>query len=307
MRDRTVRLPAGVAGYTRQSPFTDPGRGRGLYNNLATNVPDLCRAVQGLIVHYKDPRLGRTRPSRERMKEVDLRLVSKMLTRIKALDARPLTEPRPVARRIVGCCRDFAVLFCSMARHQGIPTRVRVGFATYFRDLPAEFHVDHTIAEVWDRTSGRWRLVDPEQSEPLARYNRLTFDPTDVPRDRFLVGGRAWQMCRRSEADPLSFGVEPRGPLRGSWFVRTRLLLDLAALNRRELLLWDSWGPMNPDAEPTPRELRRYDRIADLTQGGNEALGPIHRMFVSDRTLRPPRTVWTFSPVARPRRSRLPA
>jgi len=222
------------------------------------------------------------------------------------MDKRPLTEPRPVEWRIVGCCRDFAVLFSSMARHQGIPCRVRVGFATYFRDFPAGFHVDHTIAEFWDQKAGKWRLVDPEQSEGLVRYNRLTFDPTDVPRDRFLVGGLAWQLCRKSEADPLSFGVERRGPLRGLWFVRSRLILDFSALNLRELLLWDGWAAMDPKARPTQAELAQYDQIAELTQQGNEVLGRVHRIFNRSTTLRPPRTVWTFSPVAKPRRSRLP-
>ena len=70
-----------------------------------------------------------------------------MLERLVELSDRPLSELRPVRHRIVGCCRDFATLFCAMARHRRIPTRVRVGFATYFRDTPRGFHTDHTIAE----------------------------------------------------------------------------------------------------------------------------------------------------------------
>src|SRR5256886_10114387 len=39
---------------------------------------------------------------------------------ISALDPRPLAEARPPERRLVGCCRDFTVLLCAMARHHGI-------------------------------------------------------------------------------------------------------------------------------------------------------------------------------------------
>ncbi|MCI4352570.1 MAG: transglutaminase domain-containing protein [Thermoplasmata archaeon] len=301
------RLSAAVTYYTRQSLFTDPGKHQRLFADLPNGISGLCQIVQGLVVHYRSQEVVKARLPRERLREVDTRLVSRMLARLAAMDERPLSEPRPVERRIVGCCRDFAVLFCAMARHQGIPCRVRVGFATYFRDEPAGFHVDHTIAEVWDRGAGRWHLVDPEQSERLVEYNRLPFVPIDVPRDRFLVGGRAWQLCRESQADPRSFGVESRGSLRGLWFVRSRLILDFCSLNRQELLLWDAWRPMDPTADPIPAALARYDRIADLTQRGNEALGRIHRIFESTPSLRPPRTVWSFSPVAKPRRSRLPS
>jgi transglutaminase-like putative cysteine protease len=67
-----------------------------------------------------------------------------MLARLTALDPGPLTAPRPPERRLVGCCRDFTVLLCTLARHQGIPVRARVGFARYFSP---GFHVDHEIVE----------------------------------------------------------------------------------------------------------------------------------------------------------------
>ena len=45
----------------------------------------------------------------------------------------------------------------------------------------------------------------------LAHY-RIGFDPFDVPRDQFVVGGRAWQLCRAGEADPDTFGLAPHLP-----------------------------------------------------------------------------------------------
>jgi hypothetical protein len=46
-----------------------------------------------------------------------------------------------------------------MARHKGIQSRRRVGFAGYFFD---GWLIDRTIAEVWDGPAERWRLVEPE-------------------------------------------------------------------------------------------------------------------------------------------------
>ena len=98
--------------------------------------------------YFADEALFGWRPPRARMAEIDTRHVAAMLSRLAALDPRPLTEARPPERRLVGCCRDFTVLRCALARHRGIPVRARVGFATYF--TPG-FHVDHEIVE-WGGT-----------------------------------------------------------------------------------------------------------------------------------------------------------
>lgn len=87
------------------------------------------------------------------------------------------------------------------------------------------------IAEYWDTDENRWRLVDPDVLDLTVKENDLQFNVCDVPRDQFLVAGKAWQMCRAGEADPDKFGIED---LRGLWFVRGDLVLDLAAQNKVE-------------------------------------------------------------------------
>jgi hypothetical protein len=49
-------------------------------------------------------------------------------------------------------------------------------------------------------TSPRWRSL---QHAKLS----LDFDPLEVPRDRFLVGGDAWAFYRDRKADPSAFGI----------------------------------------------------------------------------------------------------
>src|SRR5207247_789901 len=175
-----------------------------------------------------DEKIVGWRPPKDRHPEIDTRRVRAMLARLAALDPRPLAEARPPERRLVDCCRDFTVLLCAMARHHGIPIRARVGFARYF--IP-DFHVDHEIVEWWDSGERRWRLVDPELSERHLAHYQIGFDPFDVPRNQFIVGGRAWQLCRTGAADPETFGLAPDLPEpRGIRFVRGHVIQDLAAL-----------------------------------------------------------------------------
>jgi len=102
--------------------------------------------------------------------------------------------------------------------------RVRVGFANYFEP---GFHDDHWITEYWDGTS--WRLMDCELTPRARRHFAVTFDPCDVPRDRFVVAGHAWRGVRSGRIDPVKCGVWSIG-LAGVWFVAGSVVRDLAAL-----------------------------------------------------------------------------
>jgi transglutaminase superfamily protein len=281
--------------YATQGRITDPGDVVALLTGLPTDLRALTRVVQGLIYHYfADEPLFGWRPPGERLAEIDTRHVSAMLGRLRTLDARPLTEPRPPEGRLLGCCRDFTVLLCAMARHVGIPVRARVGFARYFSP---GFHVDHEIVEWWDAAERRWRLVDPELGERQRAHFRIDFDPFDVPRDQFLVGGRAWQLCRTGEADPQTFGLAPDLPQpRGLTFVRGHVVQDLAALNKVETLLWDIWGLMEakPDAE-----VALVDEVAARTQDA-DAFADVRRLYATPGLTMPGR-VRCLSPAVGPR------
>ena len=115
-----------LATYTAQSPITDPGENAGLFDGLPGTFAGLCRVVQGLTIHYMGgERLGYQIPE-ERLPEVNIRYIEKMLARVIELEDRPLTESQPPEKRLVGCCRDAATLFCAMVRHLGISTRTRL-------------------------------------------------------------------------------------------------------------------------------------------------------------------------------------
>lgn len=131
-----------------------------------------------------------------------------MLERIVELDDRPLTEPRLPERRLLGCCRDFAVLLCAMARHKGTPARVRFGFAACRKD---GFKYDHVVTERWDAVERCWTLLDPELGDEDLAAALTTVGSSRTLGGEFFPTPLAWQKCRQGVADPKEFGRAPDG------------------------------------------------------------------------------------------------
>ena len=277
--------------YATSGPFTDLSAHDVRVRDLPRTLPELCQVVQGLIVHPFHAELYGLTPKALRQDEVQIRSASAMLDRILALDPRPLSNPRPPERRFVGNCRHFTVLLCAFLRAHGASARARCGFGAYFE--PSWF-VDHWVGEVWDETRGSWRLVDAQLDALQLESHRIAFDPLDVPRTQFLVGGDAWQRCRRGSADPERFGILD---MHGLWFVLQNLVRDLAARAKHELLPWDGWGLMlDREHYDDPTVLALLDRVAELTQAGDERHAQVLALHDSEPRLRVPRKIVSFGP-----------
>ena len=188
-----------------------------------------------------------------------------------------LLEPRALDKKLLGNCRDHSVLLAAMLRQRGCPARARCGFATYF--LPDHYE-DHWVTEYWNRGQNRWVLVDAQLDKFQAETLGIDFDPLDVPRDRLLVAGQAWQMCRSGAADPEKFGIFD---MHGLDFVRGNLVRDLAALNKVELLPWDCWGIILDEQIDSPDGLSLLDRVASLTTGAELDLDAVRSTYADPR------------------------
>jgi hypothetical protein len=240
--------------------MTTPGPYASLLDALPAELPALVKALQGVMLHIFWAESYGVTLSDERKAEVNLRRVDRQLARIVELDDRPLNQARPHERKLVGNCRDFSVLLTAILRHRGVPARARCGFGTYF--APGRYE-DHWVCEVWDTGQGRWVLVDAQLDERMLDVLKPDFDPLDTPRDRFIVGGKAWQLCRSGAADPDDFGIFD---MHGIEFVRGDLLRDFLAFSKVEILPWDGgWGYMvalEPDRVAPVYAL--MDRVAAL-------------------------------------------
>jgi hypothetical protein len=279
-----------MLGYYRQvAPVTDPGRYRAHLMALPDDIPSLCSIVQGLVIHDMWVTRYGIELAKDRLNELRLYYVERIIARALELDERPLDQQRPPGTRVVGCCRDFSVLLCSILRVKGIPARARCGFGAYF----GPGFCDHWICEYWSDDRSRWIRVDAQLDSLQQDCLKIDFDVCDMPDGKLIVGGRAWQMCREKGCDPHLFGIGDE--YRGLWFVRGNMLRDLASLNKEETVPylvgrpWDAWPLLAKDDEAMrAEELELLDRVASVTQGGNQAFSDIRSLYEVNAGLRLP-------------------
>ena len=246
--------------YAKYGIITDPGSYTGLFDNLPADISVLRNIIQGIVLHvFWAERYGE-KLSEEREAEAGTRHVELMLARLMDIDGRTIVDRRPLSQRLVGNCRTFSVLLAAMLQSQGKPARARCGFGRYF--MPG-WHEDHWICEYWNDNQSRWIMVDAQLDDFQCQELQVGFDPLDVPRDQFIVGGKAWLDCRSGGADPAKYGIFD---MRGLWFVRGNLIRDVAALNKVELLPWDGWGLIDrKDDDISHEELSLLDEVASMT------------------------------------------
>jgi len=262
--------------FSQPGLISDPRACASLFDSLPTSISDLVKLVQGVTIHvFWTERYGFKAPA-VRMDEMQLRSMERRLERTLDLDPRPLTEPRSVDKKLLGNCRDHSLLLVSLLRHQGIPARARCGFGAYF--MPDHFE-DHWVTEYWNQEQNRWIMVDAQLDELQCDVLKINFDILDVPRDQFIVGGKAWEMCRSGKQDPVKFGIFD---MNGLGFVRGDLVRDVASLNKIELLPWDCWGVILNEQLDNPDDLVALDHIAALTAGNVPDFEAVRSAYETD-------------------------
>ncbi|MEU4195782.1 transglutaminase-like domain-containing protein [Kribbella sp. NPDC026611] len=240
--------------YAVQTVYSSPGSYGSLFDALPDDVAQIAVVVRNLLIHYRG---GGITFTGERLAEIDNRWVSTILGVDQKRNGTALAVPREPADRVVGCCRDYTLLFVSALRHKGIPARSRVGFAVYFGE---GFNYDHVVAEYWN--GDRWVMIDA-QLDPID--DPRPFDVSDMPEGPFRSAAEVWLGIRAGELDASTYGVDPGLPhLTGEWLVRNYVHLQLAHLNGDELLLWDNWGSMTGPGPVTEPDALLADEVARL-------------------------------------------
>jgi excinuclease ABC subunit A len=263
--------------YASHSPITDPGPFSNLLKDLPADPAGLTQIVQGLLIHKLEVQLYHIQLSPIQRQEQYLRTVQQILERIQSIDPAPLCQERAPQQRVISICRDFAVLFVALARQQGIPARMRVGYAAYL-DPNGEFRYDHWIAEYWN--GSRWILADPQIDQVQRQSFKITCNTLDLRRNQdFFLAGTAWQLARSGKVKSTLFRFN--GHWKGFPCIRGNLLHDLQALNKLELTPMDYWDRLSvmPEHELSVEDKALLDRTSELTENVDENFDIVQTLF----------------------------
>ena len=256
-----------------------PGRRADLLGDLPRGPEALAAIVQGILMHEHIASTYGVHLDAGQHAEAHVRSVEGMLDGIVAEDARPLTAARAPDRRQVGVCRHFSLVHVAMLRAQGIPARARCGFAAYFQQ--GKFY-DHWVTEYWNEGEKRWVLVDAQMDAHQRKFFNVGIEPLDVPRDKFLVAGDAWKLCRDGKEEARNFCILD---LAGWWFIASNVIRDIAALNHHEMLPWDTWGGMVLEDDEVDRPF--IDRLAALSSRPDDDPGALRAAYQDARVTVP--------------------
>jgi hypothetical protein len=275
--------------------YATPGRFTALEDSefSSADIRTVVDVVQGLLVYdlVAQPWYG-VELAPAQAEAIHERDTARLLTLARAADGRPLDEARPPATRVGARCHAFSRLTVGFLRAAGVPARARCGFGAYFR--PGWFE-DHWVAECWSADDGQWHLVDAQLDRTWREAIGFTGDALAITATEFVTAGHAWRAWRRGEVDAGRYGLSAIGEHGPQW-IASNLRLDLASLNKVEMLPWDLWGEgWEPGAEPTEAQLHLFDAVAELTVDPDARVGELRHRYESDDSLRMDGTVFNVA------------
>lgn len=253
-------------------------------------VREVVLVVQGLLVYdtVAQPFYG-IELTPEQADAIHERDSARLLARARAVDDRPIGEPRPPGNRVGGRCHAFSRLTVALLRAAGVPARARCGFGAYFH---TGWYEDHWIAECWNDTEGRWQMVDAQLDATWQEIIGFDGDPVDITATEFVTAAHAWQAWRRGDLDAARCGLSSIEE-HGAHWIAANLRLDLASLNKVEMLPWDVWGVgWEPGDDPSDQLLERFDSAAALTVDPDSNFSEMCRRYDTDESLRMDGTVF---------------
>jgi len=248
------------------------------------DIREVVEVVQGLLLYdvvaqsFYGVELGP-----EQADAIHERDTARLVALARTVDDRPVEEPRPPACRLGARCHAFSRLTVAFLRAAGVPARARCGFGAYFRPGWLE---DHWVVEYWDDAVGHWQMADAQLDGTWRSMIGFDGDPFAITAAEFLTAGHAWRAWRRGELDAGRCGLSAINE-HGSYWIAGNLRLDLASLNKVEMLPWDVWGAgWRPGEQPTQAQLDLFDAVADLTVDPNARFADLRTRYETDESLR---------------------
>lgn len=275
--------------------YAEPGRFTDLDDTELPpgDIGAVVEFVQGLLVYdvVAEPFYG-VELTTQQADAIHERDSARLLEAIRAVDARHLCEARPPGDRVGARCHAFSRLTVAVLRAAGVPARARCGFGSYFRPGWLE---DHWVAEYWNDAEGCWTMVDAQLDSTWRTMIGFDGDPLAITPTEFVTAGHAWQATRQGSLDAGRCGLSAIHE-HGAHWIANNLRMDLASLNKVEMLPWDAWGAgWEPGEQPTPAVLELFDRVAALTVDPDARFAGLRDLYQADDSLRVESTVFNVA------------
>lgn len=254
------------------------------------DVRKVVDVVQGLLVYdaLAQPLYG-AELTADQAATIHERDTAGLLAVAREVDARPVHEPRPPANRVGARCHSYSRLTVAFLRAAGVPARARCGFGSYFRPGWLE---DHWAAEYWNTAERRWQTVDAQLDDRWRAMIGFEGDSFAITPTEFVTAGHAWQAWRRGDLEADRCGLSAINE-HGAHWIAGNLRLDLASLNKVEMLPWDVWGEgLTVGEQPTGDQLRRFDTAAALTVDPDMRFSELRTRYETDPSFRMDGTVF---------------
>lgn len=276
--------------------FATPGKHTTLADAevpASTDITDVVAFVQGLLVYdtVAEAFYG-AELTADQGDAIHLRDSQDLLDAIRRVDGRPLNEARLPGSRAGARCHAFSRLTVAVLRANGVPARARCGFGAYFLDGWFE---DHWVAEYWSPGARRWVMADAQLDDRWCELLAFDGDPLDLSDDQFVTAGHAWRAWRSGTADAGRYGLSAIDE-HGAHWIGHNLRLDLASLNKVEMLPWDIWGAgWEPGDTPDDATLDLFDEVAALTVEPDADFAALRDLYDADERLRMGGTVFSVA------------
>jgi len=260
----------------KQSPSTDPAAYEYLYDGLPASVNGVCNVIKKQLIHPMEASQMKDKlPPDRYYEDADFPTVSEMLAGLVSRNDNGLVNDRKPEERLVVACHHHGLLLASILRSQGVPVRVRAGFARYF-EKKAGVRFGHVICEVWDENEQQWILVDPDR-------NMVDFDA-----DKFEFSYKAWLDLRKNKLDDVEY---VSALSEGDHAILHILMQDLSCVLGEEKPYWhepeflienvDDINKLNDD------KLIVFDKIATLLSNPDANLRPLQELYTNNNFLHP--------------------
>lgn len=275
--------------FATQSPITEPGSYSDQIAAMPKDAAALCEAIQGLYLNYKTWYQFKT--GTEQILQSNDHYVRVMLRNVLDKDKSPLTQARDDGERVYASAADYVSLFCAVMRANGTPARKRVGFKLsdaadslkygrigFEKDYAGDYYVSYDVAEYWNGTA--WEQVDAAGM---------------LGDCKFVSAAEAWQAWRKGEVCACTFHNDPSA---GEIALRSCLMLDLAAVNKMELLGWDRYGWMTTAVGYlSDRALAVLDEVAELLLDVDKNLEALQAVYTREEGLEVPNVLLCAHPI----------